>query len=60
MVLTGTSKVQIDDVKLALDKEFTIKELRDLKYFLGMEIIRNKSGTLLSQRKYITDIIKDL
>lgn len=59
MVLTRTSKVQID-VKLALDKEFTIKDLGDLMYFLVIEIIRNKSGTLLSHRKYITNIIKDL
>lgn len=60
MVLTGTSSSQISDIKLALDKAFTIKDLGNLKYFLGIEIIRNESGILLSQRKYITDIIKDL
>lgn len=60
MVLTGTSQSQIDIVKQELHQAFTIKDLGDLKYFLGIEVIRNNSGTLLSQRKYILDIIKDL
>ena len=60
MVLTGTSRTQIDHIKAALDKAFTIKDLGDIRYFLGIEVIRNSCGTLLSQRKYISDIIKDL
>ncbi|XP_021726228.1 uncharacterized protein LOC110693416 [Chenopodium quinoa] len=57
MLITGTSTAQIDGVKKALDKAFTIKDLGDLKYFLGIEITRNSDGTFLSQRKYIKDVI---
>lgn len=31
-----------------------------MKYFIGIEVIRTASETLLCQKKYITDIIKDL
>ena len=60
MVLTGTNQSQIDQIKRALDQAFTIKDLGEMKYFLGIEVIRDASGTVLSQRKYISDIIKDL
>ena len=58
IVLTGTSQTQIDSMKVDLDKAFTIKDLGTLKYFLGVEVIRSDSGVLLSQRKYIHDIIQ--
>lgn len=57
MLLTCTCSAQIADVKAALDKAFTIKDLGTLKYFLGIEITRNSQGTFLSQRKYIKGIL---
>lgn len=57
MLLTGTSQQQIDEVKKGLDTAFTIKDLGTLKYFLGIEVMRTSSGTFLSQKKYIKDII---
>ncbi|XP_019107758.1 uncharacterized mitochondrial protein AtMg00810-like [Beta vulgaris subsp. vulgaris] len=59
MILTGKSISQIEEVKLALDKAFTIKDLGQLNYFLGIEVKRNAQGIFLSQRKYINDIITD-
>ncbi|KAA0060514.1 putative mitochondrial protein [Cucumis melo var. makuwa] len=32
--------------------EFEIKNLENLKYFLGMEVVRSKEGIFVSQRKY--------
>lgn len=58
MLLTGTSQQQIDEVKGKLDQAFTIKDLGTLKYFPGIEVMRTSSGILLSQRKYIKDIVK--
>lgn len=42
-----------------LAKEFDIKDLGSLKYFLGIEIARSKEGIVVSQRKYILDLLKE-
>ncbi|XP_049346452.1 uncharacterized mitochondrial protein AtMg00810-like [Solanum verrucosum] len=36
-----------------------MKDLGDLKYFLGIEIMRSKAGILLNQRKYVFELISD-
>lgn len=59
MMLPGTSISQIEEVKVALDKAFAIKDLRQLNYFLGIEVTRNVKGIFLSQKKYINDILND-
>lgn len=38
-------------------REFEVKDLGALKYFLGMEIARNKNGISVSQRKYTLDLL---
>ncbi|KAL4036983.1 hypothetical protein IC575_000564 [Cucumis melo] len=37
--------------------EFEIKDLGNLKYFLGMEMARSKEGIFVSQRKYTLDLL---
>ena len=59
IVLTGDFEEEIPRVKGVLAKEFEIKDLGDLKYFLGMEIARSKKGIAVSQRKYVLDLLKD-
>ncbi|RVW59858.1 Retrovirus-related Pol polyprotein from transposon RE1 [Vitis vinifera] len=41
------------------NKEFEIKDLGNLKYFLGMEIARSKKGIAVSQRKYVLDLLNE-
>lgn len=36
-----------------------MKDLGDLKYFLGIEVSRCKSGIFLSQRKYTLDLLQE-
>ncbi|XP_065873013.1 uncharacterized mitochondrial protein AtMg00810-like [Euphorbia lathyris] len=55
----GSNDNLIDDVKSFLHKLFTIKDLGSAKYFLGIEIAHSSTGILLSQTKYINDIIQD-
>jgi len=35
-----------------------VNELGDLNYFLGVEVLHLQSGLLLSQRRYILDLLK--
>ncbi|XP_057745284.1 uncharacterized mitochondrial protein AtMg00810-like [Arachis stenosperma] len=44
---------------MALDKAFSIKDIGDLKYFLGLEIARSNKGISVCQKKYVTDLLKD-
>lgn len=40
-----------------LATEFSIKDLGDLHYFLGVEIIRNDKGFFLSHTNYALDLL---
>ncbi|RVW27213.1 Retrovirus-related Pol polyprotein from transposon RE1 [Vitis vinifera] len=42
-----------------LSEEFEVKDLGNLKYFLGMEVARSRKGIVVSQRKYILDLLKE-
>ncbi|KAL0315371.1 UNVERIFIED_CONTAM: Retrovirus-related Pol polyprotein from transposon RE1 [Sesamum radiatum] len=57
ILITGPSLSEIQKVKSYLYNLFTIKDLGDARYFLGLEISRNSSSTYLAQ--YTLDIIKD-
>ncbi|KAA0036967.1 putative mitochondrial protein [Cucumis melo var. makuwa] len=52
IVLTGDDQTKISQLKQRMGDEFEIKDLGNLKYFLGMEVARSKEGISVSQRKY--------
>lgn len=41
-----------------LEKDFALKDLGNLHYFLGIEVKRNHDGLVMSQTRYATDILK--
>ena len=43
IVLTGDDKKEIQGIKEKLAAEFELKDLGSLRYFLGMEVARNKT-----------------
>ena len=47
LIVTGDSDADIDDVKLLLKQKFEMKDLGELRYFLGIEVIRSCGGTWL-------------
>ena len=49
IILTRDIEEEIGKLKSFLVHEFEIKDLENLKYFLGMEIARSKMGIALSQ-----------
>ena len=36
-----------------------MKDFRELRYFLGLEVIRTTQGIFVSQKKYVQDLIKE-
>lgn len=41
-----------------LTKEFALKDLGELHYFLGIEVTRTEDGILLTQAKYASDVLR--
>lgn len=59
MVVTGDGQDEIESLQRRLASEFEMKQLGDLKYFLGIEVARSKNGIFLSQHKYILDLLNE-
>ncbi|KAG7599415.1 Reverse transcriptase RNA-dependent DNA polymerase [Arabidopsis suecica] len=60
IIISGNDKVGIQDTKDFLKSVFDIKDLGELKYFLGIEVCRSKEGLFLSQRKYTLDLLDEV
>jgi Reverse transcriptase (RNA-dependent DNA polymerase) len=60
MIITGDDVIEIAKLEEQLAQEFEMKNLGGLKYFLGIEVARSKEGIVLSQRKYILDLLAEV
>ncbi|KAG8479954.1 hypothetical protein CXB51_025047 [Gossypium anomalum] len=60
IILTGDDSIEIERIKEFLSLEFQLKDLGNLRYFLGMEIARSKAGISISQRKYVLDLLSEV
>jgi hypothetical protein len=60
IILDGTSLEVFDELKSALHKALCIKNLGQLKFFLGLEVARTSKGISLCQRKYCLELLKDV
>ncbi|GAA0144882.1 hypothetical protein LIER_36030 [Lithospermum erythrorhizon] len=50
----------IEAVKVFLHDKFTIKNIEEAKYFVGVQIAKSVASMYLTHTKYIINIIKDL
>ena len=59
IAITGSDSKGILSLKSFLHGQFHTKDLEILKYLLGVEVMRSKQGILLSQRKYVLDMLSE-
>ena len=59
IIVTGNDEKEKLELKQRLIKEFEIKELGKLKYFLGIEVAYSTQGIFKSQQRYAIDILKE-
>ncbi|WVZ55981.1 hypothetical protein U9M48_006573 [Paspalum notatum var. saurae] len=59
IVITGDDVEEIKYLKENLGRIFEVKDLGPLRYFLGIEIARSLKGIVLSQRKYVLDLLEE-
>ncbi len=50
LIIIGDNNVDIFDLKKLLKQKFEMKDLGELRYFLGIEVIQSPKGIWLLQR----------
>lgn len=59
ILIASDNPKSVAELKILLDQQFKLKDLGDLKFFLGFEIARSQKGIHLCQRKYTLELIND-
>ena len=59
LLITESDSKGISSLKSFLQSQFYTKDLGMLRYFLGIEVMRNKHEIFLSQRKYVLDLLSE-
>ena len=57
MIITGDDMQGIQDLKHFLGRQFEMKDLGPLNYFLGLKVSSSANGYYLTQAKYTSDLI---
>ncbi|XP_019255206.1 PREDICTED: uncharacterized protein LOC109233798 [Nicotiana attenuata] len=60
LLIIGSNDQLITEAKEILHQQFKLKDLGELKYFMGIEILRSATGVLLNQRKYVLELISEM
>ena len=58
IIITGSNNTELQSFISILHSQFSLKDLGSLSFFLGIEVKNCKGVVLLSQKKYITDLLK--
>ncbi|XP_022861718.1 uncharacterized protein LOC111382079 [Olea europaea var. sylvestris] len=59
ILITGCNQLEITSFKSLLHSQFKLKDLGNLKYFLGLEITRSKKGIFFITKKYALQLLED-
>jgi histone deacetylase 1/2 len=57
IIVASSSQAATDPLLRDLSREFALKDLGDLNFFLGVEVQKVHNGIVLSQSKYAHDIL---
>ena len=57
LVIGGEHLVDINKVKSLLSSKFEMTDMKELHYFLGIEVIRTPVGIMIYQRPYILNLL---
>lgn len=60
MLITSNDLTLIEETKKQLHQTFKLKDLGELKYFLGIEFCRSHRGIMMNQRKYSLELISEM
>ena len=58
LIIGGNFMVEISKLKKNLEMQFHMKDLGELKYLLGIEVIRSESGIYMLQKQYVTTVME--
>lgn len=59
IVISGSDVVGIKETKEWLKSKLHIKDLGQLHYFLGIEVVRKPQGIYLTHKKYVSDMLHE-
>ncbi|XP_035839071.1 secreted RxLR effector protein 161-like [Helianthus annuus] len=59
MIVTENDVEEIARLEKNLFSNFEMKYLGNLKYFLGIEVLRSKRGIFICQKKYVLDLLAE-
>lgn len=57
IIVTASDNAVLEKFIHRLAAQFSLKDLGDLSYFLGVEVQKHSKGLILNQRQYIMDIL---
>eukprot|EP00253_Pinus_taeda_P022095 PITA_22095 len=57
LITTGSADNLIEEIKQQLSQKFEMKDLGEMHYYLGLEVWRDSSQTLLSQGKHAKSLL---
>jgi len=58
IIVASSSQEATEALLRDLQKDFALKDLGDLHFFLGIEVKKVSDGLVLSQGRYVTDVLK--
>jgi hypothetical protein len=57
LIVGGGNEKEVEHVKSLLKQKFDMKDLGELQFFLGIEVIRMPEGIWLLQQQYVLDML---